>query len=53
MLEAAILALVFCAYVVRNELQLRSLRRDLLAVAKNPRQARNDLKTRRSYKKLD
>lgn len=53
MIEALIIASIFCTYTVINQMQLRALRRDLLAVAKNPRQARNDLKSRRAYKKLD
>lgn len=53
MLEAVIFAASLCTYIVYSELQLRRLRRDLLAVAKNPRQARNELKSRRHYKNLD
>ena len=52
MLETVILASIFCAYVAYNQIQMRRFRRDLLAVAKNPRQARNDLKSRRNYKNL-
>lgn len=53
MLEVLILASVFCGYIVHNEMQSRRLRRDLLLVAKNPRQARNELVKRRQYKHLD
>ena len=44
---------VFVAHVIWVQYSLRQLRRDLLKVAKNPRQARNLLLEDKSYRRLE
>jgi len=53
MLEVTILAAVLVVYAIRNELQIRGMRKDILLVAKNPRPARNELMQKKQYKNLD
>ena len=48
-----ILTGLFAAHIVLVRLQLRQLRRDILNVTKNARQARVELLSKRAYKNLE
>ena len=51
--EILILAAALVSHGVWVHLSMRQLRRDLLKVAKNPRQARNALLESKSYSRLE
>lgn len=53
MTELLILGVALLAHAAWVRVSLTQLRRDLLKVAKNPRQARNALLEERAYKRLE